>query len=127
MEQTIAFAHKHGYVVTPFGRKCSVMGINDKNKRLVANAERAAINAPIQGGAADIIKLAMNKLARSLKERGLKTKMLLQVHDELVFEVPEDELAAASKLIKETMEKVVDFDVPFNAELGIGNTWTEAH
>ncbi len=127
MEQTIAFAHKHGYVVTPFGRKCSVMGINDKNKRLVANAERAAINAPIQGGAADIIKLAMNKLARLLKERGLKTKMLLQVHDELVFEVPEDELAAASKLIKETMEKVVDSDVPFNAELGIGNTWTEAH
>ena len=127
MEQTIAFAHKHGYVVTPFGRKCSVMGINDKNKRLVANAERAAINAPIQGGAADIIKLAMNKLRRLLKEQGLKTKMLLQVHDELVFEVPEDELAAASKLIKETMEKVVDFDVPFNAELGIGNTWTEAH
>ena len=127
MEDTIAFARKHGYVLTPFGRKCAVPGINDKNKRLAANAERAAINAPIQGGAADIIKLAMNKLARELKSRKMQTRMLLQVHDELVFEAPEAEVESAAKLIKETMENIVDYDVPFNAEIGIGRTWTEAH
>lgn len=127
MESTIDFARKHGYVQTPFGRKCAVAGINDTNKRLAANAERVAINAPIQGGAADIIKLAMNKLARKLKHRQMQAKMLLQVHDELVFEVPESELDAAAKLIKETMENIVDLGVPFNAELGVGSTWTEAH
>lgn len=127
MEETIAFAHKHGYVLTPFGRKCTVAGINDTNKRLAANAERVAINAPIQGGAADIIKLAMNKLALELKAHNLQTKMLLQVHDELVFEAPETEIEEVSEIIKNTMEKIVDFGVPFNAELGVGNTWTEAH
>lgn len=127
MEETIAFAHKHGYVLTPFGRKCTVAGINDTNKRLVANAERVAINAPIQGGAADIIKLAMNKLALELKAHNLQTKMLLQVHDELVFEAPETEVEEVSEIIKNTMEKIVDLGVPFNAELGVGNTWTEAH
>ena len=127
MEETIVFARKHGYVLTPFGRKCAVPGINDQNKRLAANAERAAINAPIQGGAADIIKLAMNKLDRELKTRGMQTKMLLQVHDELVFEAPQAEVETAAKLIKQTMENIVDYDVPFNAEIGIGQTWTEAH
>ena len=127
MEETIVFARKHGYVLTPFGRKCAVPGINDQNKRLAANAERAAINAPIQGGAADIIKLAMNKLDRELKTRGMQTKMLLQVHDELVFEAPQAEVEIAAKLIKQTMENIVDYDVPFNAEIGIGQTWTEAH
>lgn len=127
MEETIAFAHKHGYVQTPFGRKCAILGINDANKRLAANAERVAINAPIQGGAADIIKLAMNKLAEELKKRNLQTKMLLQVHDELVFEAPESEIETAAELIKETMQNIVDLSVPFNAELGIGQTWTEAH
>lgn len=127
MAQTIAFAHKYGYVLTPFGRKCSIMGINDQNKRLANNAERAAINAPIQGGAADIIKLAMIQMPEKLKAAGLKTRMLLQVHDELVFEAPDDEVAAATQIIKETMEKVVDFDVPFAAEVGVGQNWTEAH
>ncbi len=127
MEETIAFAHKHGYVLTPFGRKCSVLGINDQNKRLVANAERAAINAPIQGGAADIIKLAMNKIEHLLKEGSYKTKMLLQVHDELVFEAPDSEVEKVCSLIKETMENIVQYDVPFNVEVGVGENWTEAH
>lgn len=127
MEETINFARKYGYVLTPFGRKCSVLGINDKNKRLAANAERAAINAPIQGGAADIIKLAMNKVEYELKKQGFQTKMLLQVHDELVFEAPEAEVEAVAPLIKEIMENIVSYEVPFDAEVGIGDNWAEAH
>ncbi len=127
MEQTTMFAHQYGYVLTPFGRKCSIMGINDKNKRIVANAERAAINAPIQGGAADIIKRAMIAVQRELEEGGYKTKMLLQVHDELVFEAPLDEVEKAATMIKKTMESVVDLAVPFVAEVGIGDDWTQAH
>ena len=91
------------------------------------NAERVAINAPIQGGAADIIKLAMNKLEYEFKIRGMKTQMLLQVHDELVFEAPESEVEIAAGLIKEIMETVVDYEVPFNAEVGIGTNWAAAH
>lgn len=127
MEETIAFAHKHEYVQTPFGRKCSVYGINDSNKKIVANAERAAINAPIQGGAADIIKLAMNKVVKELDSAGLKTKMLLQVHDELVFEAPDSEVEQASQIIKQTMENIVQLAVPFVVEVGVGQNWTEAH
>ncbi|MBE6449004.1 MAG: DNA polymerase I [Alphaproteobacteria bacterium] len=127
MEQTISFAHQNGYVQTPFGRRCSVFGINDSNKRVVANAERAAINAPIQGGAADIIKLAMIKVAQELKKANLQTKMLLQVHDELVFEAPDSEVEQASQIIKHTMESIVQMDVPFEAEIGVGTNWTEAH
>ena len=127
MERTIEFARAHGYVETPFGRRCSVLGINDSNKRLAANAERAAINAPIQGGAADIIKLAMNKIERVLSEKNMKTKMLLQVHDELVLEVPENEVEQALELVKSHMENIVESSVPFKAEAGVGDTWTEAH
>ena len=127
MDDTIAFARANDYVLTPFGRRCSIMGINDKNKRLAANAERAAINAPIQGGAADIIKLAMNRIPDELKKHGLKTKMLLQVHDELVFEAPENEVEEASKIIKAIMEGVVNLSVPFVAEVGVGDNWTQAH
>ena len=127
MKTTIDFARKHGYVLTPFGRKCSVAGINEQNKRLAMNAERAAINAPIQGGAADIIKLAMNKIGKLLEEAGLQTKMLLQVHDELVFEAPDNEVEQATAIIKNCMEKVVDLGVPFNAEAGSGDNWAAAH
>lgn len=127
MEDTKAFAHKNGYVLTPFGRKCTVNGINDKNKRVSMNAERAAINAPIQGGAADIIKMAMNAVFKKLQQGNFKTKMLLQVHDELVFEAPEEEVTAVSEMIKETMQNVVNYDVPFIAEVGIGDNWTQAH
>ena len=127
MEKTIAFAHKNGFVLTPYGRKCFVFGINDKNKRISSNAERAAINAPLQGGAADIIKMAMNQCLWRLQKGGFKTKMLLQVHDELVFEAPDDEVEAVKQLVKETMENVVHFDIPFIAETGSGQNWAEAH
>ena len=127
MEKTIAFAHANGYVETPFGRKCSVFGINDSNKRVASNAERAAINAPIQGGAADIIKLAMNRIERLLKEKQMQTKMLLQVHDELIFEVPDSEVPQALELVKNEMENIIKSSVRFKAEAGVGETWTEAH
>lgn len=127
MEQTKAFAHQNGYVLTPYGRKIAISGINDRNKQVVGFAERAAINAPIQGGAADIIKLAMKNIQQKLKEEGLNTLMLLQVHDELVFESPADEVEKAVALIKTQMENVVHFDIPFIAEVGIGDNWGEAH
>lgn len=129
MENTINFARQNGYVTTPFDRKITIFGIQDNNKRLASFAERAAINAPIQGGAADIIKLAMNKIPAKLKATGLKTQMLLQVHDELVFEAPEQEVDTAAKLIKEEMENItaLKLKTPLIAEVGIGNNWDEAH
>lgn len=129
MEQTINFARQNGYVLTPFNRKITIFGIQDTNKRLSSFAERAAINAPIQGGAADIIKLSMNKIAARLKQENLKTKMLLQVHDELVFEAPEDEVNTVVSLIKTEMEHItsINLKVPLVAEVGIGNSWDEAH
>lgn len=127
MEKTIEFARKNGFVLTPFGRKISVLGINDTNKRLASFAERAAINAPIQGGAADVIKLAMNEVQRILQERKLKTQMLLQVHDELVFEAPLEEIEEVKELIKSTMENVVKYDVPAIVEVGVGDNWAAAH
>ncbi len=127
MDKTIAFAHKYGYVVTPFGRKCAVSGINDKNKRIVAFAERAAMNAPLQGGAADIMKRAMNNLFNILNNSNLQSKMLLQVHDEIVAEVPENEVEDICKLIKNVMEQAVDYDVKFIADIGVGDNWSQAH
>ena len=127
MEETKAFARANDYVLTPYGRKCAILGINDNNKRLAMNAERAAINAPIQGGASDIIKLAMIKVQQQLKEHNLKTKMLLQVHDELVFEAPVTEVEQARDIIKSAMESVVNLSVPFVAEAGIGDNWAQAH
>ena len=127
MNRTIEFAHKNGYVQTPFGRRCTTFGINDANKRVVANAERAAINAPIQGGAADIIKLAMIKMEKVLSERGYKTRMLLQVHDELIFEAPKEEVAEVRSLIKDVMENIIESSVKFVAEAGVGDNWTQAH
>lgn len=129
MDDTINFARQNGYVLTPFNRKITIFGIQDTNRRAVSFSERAAINAPIQGGAADIIKLAMNKIAAKIDELGLKTKMLLQVHDELVFEAPEDEVETAAAMIKKEMEDVIGIElkVPLIAEVGIGNNWGEAH
>ncbi len=127
MEKTIAFARKYGYVVTPFGRKCAVPGINDKNQRISSFAERAAINAPLQGGAADIMKKAMNEVLVRLKASGLEARILLQVHDEMVLEAAEKDAEAAAELLKSTMENIVDYDVAFIAEVGIGDNWAEAH
>ena len=129
MEKAINFAHQNGFVTTPFNRKISIYGIQDSNKRISSFAERAAINAPIQGGAADIIKLAMNRISAKLKQSGMQTKMLLQVHDELVFEAPLNEVEKASALIKQEMENItgIELKVPLIADVGIGNNWGEAH
>ncbi len=127
MEQTKEHAREHGFVTTLFGRKCHTPGIKDKNGAHRAFAERAAINAPLQGGAADIIKRAMIRMPGALKDAGLKTRMLLQVHDELIFEVPETERDKAAKLARAVMEGVADLDVPLTVDTGFGPNWEEAH
>lgn len=127
MDKTIAFAHRYGYVETPFGRKCSVLGINDNNHRIASFAERAAINAPIQGGAADIVKLAMQRIHTALKERKLDARLLLQVHDELVVEAREDLVPEVAELLKNIMESTANTEVKMIADVGAGNNWNEAH
>ncbi len=127
MEDTVSFARSNGYVMTPFGRKCSVGNLNDRNAARRAFAERAAVNAPIQGGAADIIKKAMLRLPNALTEVGLTGKMLLQVHDELVLEIPESEIEKTTAVVKDIMENVFKLSVPLIAEVGTGMNWAEAH
>lgn len=127
MEEQKEFARNHEYVETLFGRKCFTPNINNKMANVRMGAERAAINAPLQGTAADIMKMAMIKMPRALHDANLKAKMLLQVHDELIFEVPNDELDKTSSLVKSLMENVVKLDVPLIAEAGSGKSWSEAH
>jgi len=127
MERTKDGAHKTGYVYTPFGRKCHMRGINEKNPNMRGMAERAAINAPIQGGAADIIKKAMIRLPDALTDKGLKARMLLQVHDELIFEVPDAEIDETTALVKATMEGAATLDVPLVVDTGVAGNWDEAH
>ena len=127
MDRTIAEAKAAGFVLTPFGRRCWIAGIADKNPARRGYAERQAINAPLQGGAADVIKRAMVKLPQALHAAGLKARMLLQVHDELLFEVPEAEAAATASLAKQVMEAAASLSVPLVVETGTGHSWAEAH
>jgi DNA polymerase-1 len=127
MEETRALARKTGRVTTLFGRSCVINGINDKNPAMKAFAERAAINAPIQGGAADIIKRAMVRLPDALRAEQLSARMLLQVHDELVFEVPDAELDATKVVVKRVMEGAAHLSVPLLVDMGAARNWAEAH
>jgi len=127
MERTREDAKARGYVTTPFGRRCWVPGIADKNAARRAYAERQAINAPLQGGAADIIKRAMVKLPAALLAAGSRSRLLLQVHDELLFEAPEDEAAGLSELVRQVMETAATLSVPLVVETGTGRNWAEAH
>ncbi len=128
MDRTIAGARQHGYVETLCGRRRFLRDINSGNQTVRGAAERTAINTPIQGTAADMIKLAMVKIAAALKERGLRTRMLLQVHDELVFEVPEEEKATVQPLVTDLMQTALPLDgVPILVECGFGHNWLEAH
>ncbi|MCC7305211.1 MAG: DNA polymerase I [Alphaproteobacteria bacterium] len=127
MEKAKEEAREHGFVKTYFGRKCFIPGIRDKNPSFRSGAERQAINAPLQGTAADIMKIAMGRLPGAMKDACLKAKMLLQVHDELVFEVPESELEKTKALVKSIMENVVDLGVPLDVEAGAGPSWGKAH
>ena len=127
MSTQVQKARELGYVETILKRKRHLKDINSANFVVKSHAERNAVNAPIQGSAADIIKIAMINIQKKLEEKNLKTKMLLQVHDELVFESPENEVETASKLIKTEMESAIETQVPLLVEVGVGDNWLEAH
>ena len=127
MNESIEKGRSDGYVSTVMGRKRYLPDINSRNSVVRAYAERNAINAPLQGSAADIIKVAMISVARRLSARGMRTRMILQVHDELVFNVPVDELEELSTLVTECMEKAWNGPVPLTVSLGTGTNWLEAH
>ncbi len=120
-------ARENGFIKTYHGRKVYISGIKDKNPSVRGFAERQAINAPLQGTAADIMKIAMGRMARALANENLKAKMLLQVHDELVFEVPEKEIEQTKTAVRAVMEHIVDIGVPLEAEAGAGKSWAKAH
>jgi DNA polymerase I len=117
----------HGYVSTYFNRRRYLQDINSRNAIVKGVAERNAINAPIQGTAADIIKVAMIKIFNAINKENLKSTMILQVHDELVFDAYINELDILKKLVKEGMESACNMEVPMVAEMGTGNNWLEAH
>ncbi|RMD82065.1 MAG: DNA polymerase I, partial [Chloroflexi bacterium] len=124
IDQTLAFGRQHGYVQTLFGRRRVMEDLRASGARRAA-AEREAINAPIQGTAADIMKIAMVNVHRALRERGLRTRLLLQVHDELIAEAPEEEVSAAAHLLREVMSTAYQLVVPLGVNLEIGLNWEE--
>ena len=126
MERVVREARDKGYVETLFKRRREIPDINSRNFNVRGFAERTAINSPIQGSAADILKIAMIHLDQALERGAYKTKMLLQVHDEIVLQVPSDELAAIKELVKETMESAIELVVPLEADENEGKTWYEA-
>ena len=127
MDETRLQAKARGYVETVFGRRLWLPEINSPNGPRRQGAERAAINAPMQGTAADLIKLAMIAVQDWLESTGMKSRMIMQVHDELVLEVPQDELAVVREKLPELMKNVAELKVPLLAEVGIGKNWDEAH
>ena len=127
MSSQVDFARENGYVQTVLGRRRYLKDINSANMMVKSGAERNAVNAPIQGSAADIIKIAMINIHRRLVSENWKSKMLLQVHDELVFDVHNSELEKIQPMIKHEMETAFIMDVPLDVEIGIGKNWLEAH
>ncbi len=127
MDESIRIAREKAYVSTIFGRKRQLLNINSRNSLLRSNDERNAINAPIQGTAADIIKIAMNNCQKKLKDAGLKAKMILQVHDELVFDVPKDEAEKTRKIVIYEMENAVKLSVDLIVDSNFGENWLKAH
>ena len=127
INDTVAAAKETGYVETIFGRRRYLPDINSRNATVRALAERNAINAPIQGTSADIIKIAMINVDKRLKVEGLKSSMVLQIHDELVFDSFPDEVDLLKKIVVEEMENVIKLSVPLTVECKHGNNWLEAH
>ena len=127
IQEQVDFARDNGYVTTVLGRRRYLKDINSQNAVVRGAAERNAVNAPIQGSAADIIKLAMIAIQSKLESENWKAKMLLQVHDELVFDVPKEEVEALQKIVKNEMENAFSLDVPLVVDMGIGTNWLEAH
>lgn len=126
-DKTIAEAREKGYVTTLLGRRRPLRDIQSRNGTVRAAAERLAINTPVQGSAADLIKLAMVVVSQKIKEHHLKTRLVLQVHDELVFDTPESEVEAVIPIIRESMTQVLSLAVPLKVEIGVGQNWLEAH
>jgi len=126
MDRIPVEAREKGYVASLYGRRRYFPSINDRNFSIRSRAEREAINMPIQGTASDIVKIAMIRVANALKNEKLETKMIMQVHDELLFEAPEHEVERAKELIKREMEAAVSLDVPVLVEIGVGDDWMNA-
>ncbi len=127
MDNTLEFARKSGYVKTIMGRRRYLKDINSANFTVRAQAEREAINAPIQGSAADLIKIAMINIHREIKSRNMKSSMILQVHDELVFDAHENEIEDLKILVVDKMQNAIQLNVPIIAEVGVGLNWLQAH
>jgi DNA polymerase-1 len=127
MDKSLEMARQKGYVTTLMDRRRYVPDLGSNNRSVRQFAERIAINAPIQGTAADLIKVAMINIHRRLLKEGRKTKLILQIHDELVFEVPEDEGEVMKRLVREEMEGVMKLYIPLKVDIGIGKNWAEAH
>ena len=125
LDSMVAFAREHGYVQTIFGRRRYIPELRERNFNIRAFGERTAANSPIQGSAADLIKIAMIRIDHALRTQNLRSKMLLQVHDELVFEVVPDELDRVSELVKQEMEHAAELSVPLVVDLGVGKNWLE--
>ncbi|MFN7935718.1 MAG: DNA polymerase, partial [Bryobacteraceae bacterium] len=126
IDRTILEVRQSGVSKTMFGRERPIPDMHSRNPNARGFAERIAINTPMQGGAADLIKMAMIRIDRLLAEEGWKTRMLLQVHDELVLEAPEEEAERASAMVKREMEGVYPLTVPLVVETGIGENWRDA-
>jgi DNA polymerase I len=130
MDSTIEFCRKHGYVQTMTGRRRYLRDIHSANKNVQMGAERNAINMPIQGTSADMIKLAMGRIENGLEKAGLRSRMLLQVHDELVFELPKEEEKTLQELVHHEMTHALpdlNKQVPIEVECGVGKNWLQAH
>ena len=126
MEDTVKYAKYNGYVSTLFKRRRYIPELTQKNYAIRQFGERTAMNAPIQGTAADIIKKAMIDVYQAMQEKEVKSRLLLQVHDELIFEVPKEELETMIELVTKTMEDVVELQVPLKADYSYGPTWYDA-
>ena len=126
MKQVTEQAKEQGYVETMFGRRRYLPELTSSNFNLRAFGERVARNMPIQGTAADIIKIAMIRVERRLQQEGMRARLILQVHDELIVEAPEEEAERVAKLLREEMEQAVSLSVPLVAEASIGKTWYDA-
>jgi DNA polymerase-1 len=127
IENSIHEARNNGYVTTLFGRRRAIPEIRSKNASVRQQGERLAMNSPIQGTAADIIKIAMIRILEKFTERRLKAKMILQVHDELLFELPESELETVTGIVRKEMEEVITLAVPLRVDMNYGKNWAEAH
>jgi DNA polymerase-1 len=126
LDQQIKLAREQGYVETILKRRRYIPEIRDRNFNMRAYGERNAQNSPLQGSAADLIKVAMTRIHRAIREGGLRSRMVLQVHDELVFEVPPEELEGMMALVRDRMERVMELQVPLVVDLGVGPNWLDA-